>query len=69
MPIDRRSILSAGLGAGIGAGLSGVAANAGPRSEQRLAVAEVPAAGELGQGNIRALVGIIDARGPAFFIL
>jgi uncharacterized secreted repeat protein (TIGR03808 family) len=67
MPIDRRSILSAGLGAGIGAGLSGVVANAGPRSEHEgLAVAEVPSAGELGlkpgapQDQSRALQAAID---------
>jgi len=67
MPIDRRSILSAGIGAGIGAGLSGVAANAGPRSEhERLAAAEVPSAAELGlkpgstQDQSRALQAAID---------
>jgi hypothetical protein len=67
MPIDRRSILSAGLGAGIGAGLSNIAANTGPHSEhERLAVAEVPSAGELGlkpgapQDQSRALQAAID---------
>jgi uncharacterized secreted repeat protein (TIGR03808 family) len=69
MTIDRRSILSAGLtagiGAGIGAGLSGIAANAGPRSE-RLAAAEAPSAAELGlqpgstQDQSRALQAAID---------
>ncbi len=72
MPIDRRSILSVGLGAGIGAGLSTVAAaaNAGPRSEReaaRVAAAEVPSAAELGlkpgstQDQSAALQAAIDA--------
>jgi len=71
MPIDRRSILSAGLGAGIGVGLSGVAAaaDAGPRSKReaaRVAAAEVPAADELGlkpgsaQDQSAALQALID---------
>jgi uncharacterized secreted repeat protein (TIGR03808 family) len=70
MPIDRRSILSAGLGAGLGAGLStaAVAENAGPRTERnRLAAAEVPSAAELGlkpgaaQDQSGALQAAIDA--------
>ena len=39
MPLDRRSVLSAGLGAGLGAGLVGGAAHAGPRREGELATA------------------------------
>lgn len=49
MPLDRRSVLSAGLGAGLG--LSAAAAHAGPRTERdaaRLAAAELPSAAELG---------------------
>jgi uncharacterized secreted repeat protein (TIGR03808 family) len=70
MPIDRRSILSAGLGAGIGVGLSGAAAaaNAGPRPDRdRLAAAQVPPAAELGlkpgaaQDQSVALQAAIDA--------
>ncbi len=64
MPIDRRSILSAG----IGVGLTGLAANAGPRSEHeaRLAAVEVPSAADLGlsagsaQDQSRALQAAID---------
>ena len=70
MPIDRRSILSAGLGAGIGVGLSGAAAaaNAGPRPDRdRLAAAQVPPPAELGlkpgaaQDQSVALQAAIDA--------
>jgi uncharacterized secreted repeat protein (TIGR03808 family) len=70
MPIDRRNILSAGIGAGLGAGLSGtaIAATAGPRTErERLAAAEVPSAAELGlkpgaaQDQSAALQAAIDA--------
>lgn len=70
MPIDRRSILSAGLGASIGVGLSGAAAaaNAGPRPDRdRLAAAQVPPAAELGlkpgaaQDQSVALQAAIDA--------
>ncbi len=34
MPLDRRSVLTAGLGAGLGAGLIGAPAQAGPRREE-----------------------------------
>ena len=41
--VDRRSVLTAGLGVGGGAGLNAADAQAGPRHSPRLAAAEVPA--------------------------
>ncbi len=51
MALDRRSVLTAGLGAGLGAGLAATTANAGPRGEgevARRASAALPSAAELG---------------------
>ena len=70
MPIDRRSMLYAGLGAGLGTGLSSTpgAADAGPRTHrERLAAAEVPSAAEVrlkpgsAQDQSAALQAAIDA--------
>lgn len=50
MPLDRRSVLSAGLSAGLGVGLAAGAANAGPRDERSgtHASGTRPSAAELG---------------------
>lgn len=49
MTLDRRSVLTAGIGASLGAGMLSSQAEAGPRErETRLAAAEVPRAGDLG---------------------